>query len=271
MPLSSLFTRRPDPSDASAYAQPQMASTGSAGLTDLVLAAGGVADPGLTRWVGYGLALASLALAVYDMIQPSVMAAAFLLTVPLAVLALVIGSPASFEVRSRRVAGRRAINGLIGLPFVAMIFPNTFHAQIEPLAPLVPAALAAVVIAPLAWLARGRPGVASPWTLFLFLTGCAAAYGYGAVALVDIQFDTSPGTAISATVLGKYAYHGRSQSYHLNLAPWGPRTQPNSVEVSASTYQALNAGDTACLVLHPGVVNLPWFTAGVCAQPMAAS
>ena len=124
-----------------------------------------------------------------------------------------------------------------------MIFPNLFHAQLNPLLPVVPAAAAAVVFAPLAWLAMSRPGVASPWAMALTLVGCAAGYGYGAVAVVDIQFDSSAGTVFSAPVLGKYAYHGKSSSYHLNLPPWGPRTRADSVEVSSVTYDALKVGE----------------------------
>jgi hypothetical protein len=233
MALPSLFARRPDPSDASsafaAVAQP----AAGAGLGDVLLAAGGAADPRITRWVGYGLALGSFALGIYDLIHPSILAAAFLLMVPLALLALIIGSPTSFETTYRRQNAKRGIGGLVVFPFVAMIFPNIYHAQLNPLLPAVP----------------------------------AAAAGYGATAMIDIQFDTSAGTVFTAPVLGKYAYHGRSSSYHLNLPPWGPRTQPDSVEVSHSTYDALNEGDTVCMTLHPGVLSLAWYTAGVCAQP----
>jgi hypothetical protein len=262
MSLPSLFARRPDPSDASGAFAGQADLAGGPGLGDVLKAAGGVADPRITRWVGYGLAFGSFALGFYDMLRPNLLAAAFLLTVPLALLALIIGSPTSFETTYRRSNGKRGINGLVVFPFVAMIFPNIYHAQLNPMLPLVPAVVAAVVLAPLAWLAMSR--------MFLTLIGCAAAYGYGATAMVDIQFDTSVGTVFSAPVLGKYASHGRSTSYHLNLPAWGPRTQPDSIEVSSSTYNALNEGDTVCITLHPGVLSLPWFTAGVCA-PLAAT
>jgi hypothetical protein len=267
MSLSSIFARRPDPSDASSAFAAQAEPAAGPGLGDVILAAGGSADSQFTRWVGYGLVAASIPLALYDIFQPSILAVAFLLTVPLAVMALLISSPTSFEHRLPRT-GRRIVNGALMLPFGALILPNVLHAQVNPLVPLVPAALAATVIAPLAWLAKSRPGVASPWTLFVFVIGCAAAYGYGAVAAADIQFDTSAGATIPAAVLGKHETHGRrSTSYYLDLAAWGPRNQPNSVEVFDSTYNALNAGDTVCIVLHPGFLNLAWFTADVCKQP----
>jgi hypothetical protein len=267
MSLPSIFARRPDPSDASSAFTGQAQPAGGPGFGDALLVAGGAADPRITRWVGYGLAFGAFALGIYDLVRPNILAAAFLLMLPLALLALVVGSPASFETSYR---GRKtAITGLVVLPFVAMVFSNLYHAQLNPLLPVVPAAAAAVVFAPLAWLAMSRPGVVSPWAMFLTLIGCAAAYGYAATAMVDIQFDTSAGTVFTAPVLGKYAYHGRSSSYHLNLPPWGPRTHPDSVEVSPKTYDALNIGDTVCITLHPGVVNLAWYSVGVCAAPAA--
>jgi hypothetical protein len=68
-------------------------------------------------------------------------------------------------------------------------------------------------------------------------------------------------------VTGKYETHGRhSHSYNLNLPAWGPRTGPNSIEVSWSTYRAVNIGDNVCITVHPGAVGLPWFTSAVCPQ-----
>lgn len=264
----SPFGRKPDPSDASAAFAPKAAPDRAASFTNLALAAGNVVDPWSTKWVGYGLIVLSTALAVYDLFSPSLMAAAFLLTVPLAVLALIISSPASFEVHGRRMAsGKRVINGIILLPFFAMLFANSHHAQVDPFRPLVPAAVVAVVLLPLAWLGKSRPGVASPWTLFMFLIGCAAVYGYGATVLADVQFDTSPGTPTTAAVLGKHIASGRSTTYYLDVGPWGPRTRPNSISVSSGDYRALNAGDSLCIGLHPGFLGLPWFTAHPCPAP----
>ena len=271
MSLSSIFPRRPDPSDASSAFAPPPAPAAGASLGDVALALGGVADPRMTRWAGYGLTLASVVLAIYEMLRPSIMATAFLLCLPAAVLALVIGSPTSFEVRSWRNGGRRIINGALAFPFMALIFPNIFRSQLDPSLPLVPAGLAAVVIMPLAWMARSRPGVAAPWTMFLSLVAAAATYGYGATAMSNIQFDTSAGTIIQTQLLGKHAHRGRSNSYYLDLPPWGPRTTPNSIEVSSSTYEALNTGDAVCITLHPGALNLAWFTAAACAEPPPVS
>jgi hypothetical protein len=181
------------------------------------------------------------------------------------VLALVLASPASFEVGRLR----RGVNGLVALPFVALLFSNLYHAQIDPYWPALPAVLAIVVVLPLAWNVRSAPGVANPGMLLAVVAVCAALYGYGATSVVDIQLDFSPGAVTPVQVLDKHETHGRhSHGYFVSLPAWGPRTGPNSTEVSAATYGALNIGDSVCVTQHPGALGLAWFTSGLC--PAAA-
>ena len=227
---------------------------------------------GSTKWWGYGLAIAGGVLGLVvafwrDGHHPAwqgVLASVLVLTIPLVVLGLVLYSPASFETGR----ARRGVNGLIALPFVALLFSNLYHAQIDPYWPALPGALAAIVVLPLAWNVRNAPGLSSPLAMLTVVTLCAAVYGYGATAVADIQFDFSAGDVSQVQVLDKHEYHGRrSSSYQLYLPAWGPRTGPNSIEVSSATYRAINIGDSVCITLHPGAVGLPWFTSAVCASP----
>jgi len=221
------------------------------------------------KWWGYGLAIVGGALGLFvalwrDNPHPlwqGVLAPIAMLTIPLVVLALVLASPASFEVG--RI--RRGVNGLVALPFAALLFSNLYHAQIDPYWPALPAALAIVVVLPLAWNVRRAPGVASPGAVLTVVAICAALYGYGATSVVDIQLDFSAGEVTPVQVLDKHEYRGRhSHSYDLYLPAWGARTGRNSIEVSSATYSAVNVGDSVCLTVHPGAIGLPWFTSGVC-------
>ena len=104
------------------------------------------------QWWGYGLSLVGGALGLCvalwrDNPHPlwqGALAAIAMLTIPLVVLALVLASPASFEVGRLR----RGVNGLVALPFVALLFSNLYHAQIDPYWPALPAVLA-IVVSPL--------------------------------------------------------------------------------------------------------------------------
>jgi len=248
---------------------PDGASPGSPSIVTVAAAAFG----GSIRWWGYGLAIIGGVLGLFvalwrdgpHPVWQGALAAMVILTIPLVVLAMVLASPASFESGG---GARRGVNGLIALPFVALLFSNLYHAQIDPYWPALPAALAAVVVLPLAWNIRNAPGLASPLVMLSVVTACAALYGYGATSVIDIQLDFSPGAVTPASVLDKHETYGRhSHGYYLSLPAWGPRTGPNSIEVSAGTYGALNIGDTVCITQHPGALGLAWFTSGLCPQP----
>ena len=211
---------------------------------------------------GYGLVAVSLGLLALCLLKPSPWAAGLLLLAPVAVLMMVIGSPAPFE---HAVRGRRAINGLLFLPFMWPLVINLRQAQVDPWFPLIPAAVLAIGILAASWSARKTPGLASPRIFLAFMTLCGGVYGYGAVKAADIQFDASPGTVISTQVQAKHISPGRrSTTYRLDLPPWGPRATAGSVDVSSSTYHAVAVGDPVCIVLHPGSLSLAWFTVGVC-------
>jgi len=223
------------------------------------------------KWWGYGLSIVGGALGLFvalwrDNPHPlwqGALAAIAMLTIPLVVLAMVLASPGSFEVG--RV--RRTVNGLVALPFVALLFSNLYHAQIDPYWPALPAALAILVVLPLAWNVRNAPGVSSPRSVLTVVALCAALYGYGATSVVDIQLDFSAGEVTPVQVVGKHESRGsRSHTYDLDLPAWGPRTGPNSIEVSSAIYNAINIGDSICITLHPGAIGLPWFTSAVCPE-----
>ena len=233
-------------------------------MADADTAASTAPRAGAAQWLVYSLAGLSLVLAITQIFWPARLLAAVMLVIPLVVLGVVLAAPASFETGTGK---GRILNGSLMLPFAALLIVNTYDAQINPWWPLIPGAFAGVAVMIAAWKVKDQPGVTNPWTVLIFLSLCAAAYGYGAVAVADIHFDSAAGTILRVPVLGKHEYHSRrSDTYHLDLPAWGPRNGPNTVEVSSSTYETLNAGDTVCITLHPGALSLPWFTADVCGK-----
>ena len=163
---------------------------------------------------------------------------------------------------------RRGVNGLIALPFVALLFSNLYHAQIDPYWPALPGALAIVVVLPLAWSVRSTPGVARPGAMLTAIAVCTALCGYGATSVVDIQLDFSPGDVTAVPVTGKFVTHGRhSHSQAISTSQRGARCRGRTrSRCPRRPYQAVNVGDSVCLTLHPGAIGLPWFTSALCPE-----
>jgi hypothetical protein len=60
-------------------------------------------------------------------------------------------------------------------------------------------------------------------------------------------------------VTGKHTVSGKSTTYYLDLAPWGPLQKPNKISVSSSSYRDAVPGDQICLDLHPGRLQAQWY------------
>jgi hypothetical protein len=224
----------------------------------------GLGSPGWIPWAGYALAALPVVLAIPQVLRPSPWLTSALLLCPLAVLALALYAPAAFEVTQRRTK-RRSINVLLGFSVLPLYLANLYHAQINPWWPLVPAGLAAVAVLAAVWGAKERAPLAAPRAFLVFVTLFAAAYGYGAVAVADVQLDASPGRLTPVLVISKYETYGRhgTRYDHLRVPAWGP-APAGAVDVTRSVYDGVAIGDRVCMTLHPGLLALPWFTTGLC-------
>jgi hypothetical protein len=107
------------------------------------------------------------------------------------------------------------------------------------------------------WLQRHR-GTA---VLLLFI-GCG--YGYGAGLQVNALLDGSAPQAYRVLVVSRHVSHGKSTSYHLQLAPWGPNVGGQDLMVSPSRYAQTRPGDSVCMLLRPGALNVAWSELGQC-------
>jgi hypothetical protein len=77
-------------------------------------------------------------------------------------------------------------------------------------------------------------------TLLLLILCCG--YGYGAGLQVNALLDRSTPKTYRVIVTGKYVSHGRSTSYNLKLAPWGPNPRGQNLMVFRSQYEEVKAG-----------------------------
>jgi hypothetical protein len=81
---------------------------------------------------------------------------------------------------------------------------------------------------------------------------------------VNALLDRSVPRPFRVVVISKYASHGKSTSYHLKLAPWGPKVSGQDLMVSYIHYAALKPGDTVCMLLRSGALYVPWSQLGRC-------
>ncbi len=98
-------------------------------------------------------------------------------------------------------------------------------------------------------------GRASVFSLVFFL----AIYCVLAVLTVNCLFDKTPAETYTAQVLDKRISRGKSTTYYLNLAPWGPQKEVDEVSVNRSFYDETNINDDVHLYYHKGLFNIPWF------------
>lgn len=127
-----------------------------------------------------------------------------------------------------------------------------------------------VAVACVAGAAMGAAALLADQRVRRQISGCIAVlavsgmWGFGAGLGVDAALDGSPATVYRTAVMGHHVSHGRHTSYYLTLAPWGPRTENDAVEVPWKTYAAIEVGDEVCVPMRPGALGVTWYRVERC-------
>jgi hypothetical protein len=231
----------------------------------IVEASGPPLDPVKIRRGGYAVAIAGVAAGGAELFLSSAPTAAAAVVLAALSLAAALWTPELYEVTGRR--GVRGFNPLLAAPACLVCVAGGLSHFLS-VAPLVLAgvagAVAAVGAAAFRW---NRPGLAGRFQFAAVMALAGATLGYGAPALADVRFDAAPAQAYRATVDSMHVKQGRGATFYLQLAPWGPLTDENTVTVSRSLYNQLNPRDQVCIGLHPGLLGMPWFDVRLCPPP----
>jgi hypothetical protein len=67
---------------------------------------------------------------------------------------------------------------------------------------------------------------------------------------VNALLDQSTPQTDRVVVTAKHVNHGKWTSYHLSLAPWGPKAGGQDLVVPYSWYAVVKPGDTVCMLLR---------------------
>jgi hypothetical protein len=119
------------------------------------------------------------------------------------------------------------------------------------------ALIAAVYVFAFSAYTQRRPQVQG-FVLIMLMYGCM--YAYGLVTVTDTLLDHSPATTFATSIVGEHEVHGRSTTYYLDLAAWGPFDGTNKLSVPHSEYLRAQIGGAVCLSLHPGYLHAAWYT-----------
>lgn len=89
-------------------------------------------------------------------------------------------------------------------------------------------------------------------------------FSYGFSLTANQLGDKSAPSNYVATVQGKHISSGRSKTNYLELAPWGPFPDGNSMSVSSQTYAEYELGDQICLGVYAGALHASWYGTVTC-------
>jgi hypothetical protein len=89
-------------------------------------------------------------------------------------------------------------------------------------------------------------------------------YSFGLAVAANKMLDRAKPAIYIVPITGKHESHGKSTTYYLELAPWGPIDHPNEISVASDFYRDIQPGDQVCLGLHPGRLHAAWYQLAEC-------
>ncbi len=95
--------------------------------------------------------------------------------------------------------------------------------------------------------------------LKLLIVVFVAVYAYGLTVMGNCLFDRSRPEVFHTQVLEKHVSSGKSTTYHVKLAPWGPIAEPDDVTVPRMLYDRVSAGKEVSVCRKDGILSIPWF------------
>jgi hypothetical protein len=123
------------------------------------------------------------------------------------------------------------------------------------------AAIAGLAVGLLSLAARSKAKYSA-----VFLLVFSLVWASGATVFYNSYFDTSVPSVFRTRITGMHRTTGRSSSYYLKLEPWGPRTAAEDVDVARNFYERVAVGNTVCVSLFRGALDVRWFDVWYCRQ-----
>ena len=215
-----------------------------------------------------GLTMVAIAAAVFRLFPANpffLISAVLLALTPPVILYLLHRSPLLFVLGKPKRDPRTDFTFAF-IAAVVGLFLGNIGVHLVSLSSLLPAILlvSLATCAGLLLVSRSAAGARGAWIVIVMLSG---SYGYGLVTSADTLPDHAKPQRYSASIVGKHTSSGRSTTYYLDLAPWGPLPDENRLSVSKRLYDAATVGELTCLELHQGYLHAPWYRQVECVEP----
>ena len=97
------------------------------------------------------------------------------------------------------------------------------------------------------------------------------AYCYGAIAFADVILDASSGHDTQTVIHDKRAHvsggpKGSSVWYQVKVDPNDSPAGANWIHVQPDLWDSFHRGDTVCVHVGTGLLAIPWYAVGHCAE-----
>lgn len=178
---------------------------------------------------------------------------------PLIAVVLLARSHGLYQIEGRRNDARPSLAGAFIFPSCILAFRTIQDLHFLQWKPLLLATFALAAVLTI-FLLQSDPHFHNRAVTAVSMFFVGTMFCYGAIAQFDVLADRSAPVAYQAEVLGKRADNGRTTTYYLQVAPWGPRHDSDEIAVSRSLYAAITPGQSVSIHLYSGALHLPWFS-----------
>jgi len=209
------------------------------------------------KTLNWAAGLASVWAWIYPNPYPLAMLAAGVL--PLIAIVLLARSHGLYQIEGRRNDARPSLAGVFIFPSCALAYRAIQDLHFLQWKPLLFATLALAAILTI-FLAQSDSHFHNRAVAAISLFFVGSMYCFGAVAHFDVLADRSAPVIYQTQVLGKHADNGRTTTYYLRVAPWGPLQDAQEIAVPLALYRIIKPGQPVDIHLFSGSLHLPWYS-----------
>lgn len=178
---------------------------------------------------------------------------------PFIAIILLARSHGLYQIEGRRNDARPSLAVAFIFPSCVLAFRSIQDLHFLEWKPLLLATLALAALLTV-FLAQSDPHFHNRAVAVISVFFIGTMFSYGVIAQFDVLADRSAPATYQTHVLTKRADNGRTTSYYLRVAPWGPRQDSEEIEVSHALYATISPGQPVSIHLYSGALHLPWFS-----------